>query len=99
MFVLRLIGKILLIPVWLILAIAWVMVHIAVFAFSVFHGFWKAFFVIMAILAVAFGLYQNALIFVASIAMTFFIVFAGVLIDVLLETARKSVGRMIVCGC
>ena len=31
--------------------------------------------------------------------LTFFIVFAGALIDVLLETARKSVGRMIVCGC
>lgn len=98
MFVLRVIGKILLIPVWMILAIAWVMVHLVVYVFSIFHGFWKTFFVIMSILAVAFGMYQNALIFAGAIAVTFAIVFAGALIDVLLETARKSVGRIIVCG-
>lgn len=95
MFVLRLIGKILLLPVWVILAITWLVVHIVVGIFSIFHGLWKVFFTLFAILAIAFGMYQNALIFVGAIAFTFAILIAGAAVDVLLEQARRGIGRVI----
>ena len=62
MLVLKLIGKILLLPVWVILAITWLVVHILVSTFSIFHGFWKAFFTLFTILAIAFGMYQNVVV-------------------------------------
>ena len=95
MFILKLVGKILLLPVWVILAITWLVVHIVVSIFSIFHGFWKVFFTLFAILAITFGMYQNALIFAGAIAFTFAILFAGVAVDVLLETARKAIMRVI----
>ena len=94
MFVLRLVGKILLLPVWVILAITWLVVHIVVSIFSIFHGFWKVFFTLFAILAIAFGMYQNALIFAGAIVFTFVILVAGAAVDVLLEEARKGIGRV-----
>lgn len=96
MLVLKLIGKILLLPVWVILAITWLVVHILVSIFSIFHGFWKVFFTLFTILAIAFGLYQNALILAGAIAVTFLILLAGAAIDLLLEEARKEVGRLII---
>lgn len=95
MFVLKLIGKILLLPVWVILAITWLVVHILVSVFSIFHGFWKVFFTLFTILAIALGMYQNALIFAGTIAIIFVILFAGVAVEVLLEEARKGIGRVI----
>ena len=95
MFVLKLIGKILLLPGWVILAITWLFVHIVVGIFSIFHGFWKVFFTLFIILAIAFGMYQNAFIFVCAIVATFLILLVGCTVDVLLETARKGIGRLI----
>lgn len=96
MFVLRLVGKILLVPVWLMLGIAWLVVHIVVSVFGFFHGLWKLFFTLVAILALAFGMYQNAVICLVAIAVTFLIMFAGVFVDVALEETRRLVGRAIV---
>lgn len=95
MFLLRLVGKILLVPVWLILGIAWLLVHAAVNMFSFFHGLWKVFFTLVAILAFAFGMYQNVVFCLVAIAATFLILFAGAFVDLLLEEARKGVGRII----
>ena len=95
MLVLKLIGKILLLPVWVILAITWLVVHVLVSVFSVFHGFWKVFFALFTILAIAFGMYQNALIFVGMSAITFLFLLAGVVIDALLEKIREKLMRMI----
>lgn len=47
------------------------------------------------ILAVAFGMYRNAVACVIAIAATFLILLAGTFADVLLETARKVVGNHI----
>ena len=96
MLVLKLIGKILLLPVWVILAITWLVVHVLVSIFSIFHGFWKVFFTLITILAIAFGMYQNALIFVGVIAVTFVILIAGAAVDLLLAQARKRIGRVII---
>ena len=97
MFVLKLIGKILLLPVWVILAVTWLVVHLAVSIFSIFHGFWKLFFTVFIILAIGFGMWQNAFIFICAIAATFLIVFVGAIIDALLEAARRQVGGLILC--
>lgn len=95
MLVLKLIGKILLLPVWVILAITWLVVHVLVSIFSVFHGFWKAFFTLFTILAIAFGMYQNALIFAGTITVTLLILVVGAAVEVLLEEARKRISRVI----
>lgn len=93
--ILRLIGKILLIPVWVILAITWLVVHILVSIFSIFHGFWKVFFTLFTILSIAFGMYQNTFIFVGAIAAMFLILVVGVEIELLLEMTRRSIGSLI----
>lgn len=53
----KLLLKLFLLPVWVILGITWLAVHILVSIFSIFHGLWKVFFTLIAILAVAFGMY------------------------------------------
>ena len=95
MLVLKLIGKILLLPVWVILAITWLVVHILVSTFSIFHGFWKAFFTLFTILAIAFGMYQNVVVCICAVVATFLILTGGVFLEILLEVARIRVGRLI----
>lgn len=95
MFVLRLFGKILLIPVWMFLGIAWLTVHSALNIFGILHGLWKVFLMLVIILSLFFGMYQNALILMAAIGVTFLILFAGAFIDVLLEEGRKRIGKSI----
>lgn len=95
MFVLRIFGKILLISVWMFLGIAWLAVHLAVNIFGIVHGFWKVFLTLFIILSLVFGMYQNALILIAAIGVTFLILFAGAFIDVLLEEVRKRIGKAI----
>ena len=96
MFILKLIGKICLVPLWILIAIVWLLVHVAVCIFGIFHGFWKIFFSAFIILALAFGMWQNVLIFAGAILATFLILFAGAFIDALLEIARQGVGRLII---
>ena len=96
MLVLKLIGKILLLPVWVILAITWLVVHVLVSVFSVFHGFWKVFFTLFTVLAIALGMYQNALIFVVAIVTMFLNLVSGVAIDLLLQAARRGIGNIII---
>lgn len=92
----KLLLKLFLLPVWVILGITWLAVHILVSIFSIFHGLWKVFFTLIAILAVAFGMYQNAIVSVITIAVTFLILLAGTAIEVFLEYATRKIGRRIV---
>ena len=91
----KLLLKLFLLPVWVILGITWLAVHILVSIFSIFHGLWKVFFTLIAILAVAFGMYQNAIVSVITIAVTFLILLAGTAIEVFLEYATRKIGRRI----
>lgn len=95
MFIVKLIGKMLLLPIWVILGITWLLVHVVVDILGFVHGLWKLFFTLVAILAIAFGMYQNALICVVAIAITFLIVLVGSFIEVLLEESSKAIGRII----
>lgn len=80
----------------MILGITWLAVHILVSIFSIFHGPWKVFFTLIAILAVAFGMYQNAIVSVITIAVTFLILLAGTVIEVFLEYATRKIRRRII---
>ncbi len=98
MFVLKMIGKILLIPVWVVLGLAWVIVHILVAMFGVFHGFWKIFFGLVAFLALCFGMWQNAIVAVLAIAATFLIFLTGSFIEAVIALIMEGVGHVII-GC
>lgn len=95
MFILKIFGKILLIPVWMFLGIVWLAAHLAVNIFGIVHGLWKVFLTLFILRSLAFGMYQNALILMAAIGVTFLILFAGAFIDVLLEEGRKRIGKAI----
>ena len=95
MIILKVIGKILLIPVWGILGLTWVIVHILVAMFGVFHGFWKIFFGLIAFLALCFGMWQNAIAAVLAIAATFLIFLAGSFIEALIALVMEGVGKRI----
>ena len=95
MFVLKFILKLVLIPIWLILLIIWLPVHLAVCICGMFHGLGKLFFGALAILAIVLGMWQNAVIFVSVIAVTFLVVIAGAMIEVVLDEARHQVGKVI----
>ena len=95
MFVLKIFGKMLLIPVWMLLRIAWLAVHLTLNIFGILHGLWKVFLTLVIILSLFFGMYQNALILMAAIGVTFLVLFAGTFIDVLLEEGRKRIGKSI----
>lgn len=92
----KLLLKLFLLPVWVILGITWLAVHILVSIFSIFHGLWKLFFTLIAILAVAFGMYKNVIVSVIAINVTFLILLVGTEIEVFLEYATRKIGRGII---
>jgi uncharacterized membrane protein len=89
MFILKLLGRVLLLPVWLLLGLCRVSVHLAVGICSVFHGLGKLFFGGCLLLALAFGMWQNAALFAVLMALLLVLVFAGAVLEVLLEEAMK----------
>lgn len=96
MFILKFIVKLILIPVWMVLLIIWLPVHLAVCISGMFHGLGKLFFGMLAVLAIALGMWENAMVFSAFIAGTFIIVLAGAVLEVLLEEARHGIGSIII---
>lgn len=96
MFILRLIAKIVLIPVWILVGIAELAVHIVVGIFGTFHGIWKTFFTIIGILALCFGMWQNSIVCIIAIMATFLILLAGAFVNALLSITRESIGRLII---
>lgn len=98
MFILKLIGKIVLLPVWVTLVLVWLAVHLVVELFGLFYGFWKLFFTIFIVIALGFGMWQNAIIMGVAILAVLAVFFAGAFIDALLSTARDGVGHLIIGG-
>lgn len=96
MFVLKYIAKLVLIPVWLMLLIIWLPVHLAVGICGMFHGLGRLLLGGLAILAVVLGMWQNAMLFIAFIVGTFLVVLAGTIVEVILEEARHGIGAVIV---
>ena len=91
MFVLRVFGKMLLIPVWMFLGISWLSVYLAVNIFGIMYGLWMVFLTLFIILSLAFGMYQNALILMAAVGITFLVLSAETFIEMLLKEVRKRI--------
>ena len=96
MFVLKLVGKVLLIPVWILVAIAWIFVKAAVSIYSFARGF-----AVLGLGALIIGTvicyhdWQQVLFLMCMYGVTFEVLFAGVFIEVGLESIRILVGRTI----
>lgn len=95
MIILKFIGRILLIPVWMILGLAWIIIHIIVEMFSVFHGLWKLVFGTAAVLSLCFGMWQNVIASILFIVATFLILLAGSFVEVLVSLIMECVGDRI----
>lgn len=96
MFVLKLVGKVLLIPVWILVAITWIFVKVVVSIYSFARGF-----VVFGLGALMVGTlicyhdWQQLLFLMCLYGVTFAVLFAGVFIEVGLESIRVLVGRTI----
>lgn len=96
MFVLKLIGKVLLIPVWILVAIAWIFVKVVVSIYSFARGFMV--FGLGALIVGTLICYHDwklVLFLMCLYGVTFAVLFAGVFIEVGLESIRTLVGRTI----
>ena len=97
MFLLRLVGKMMLIPVWILVAIAWIFVKAVVSIYSFARGF-----VVLGLGALIIGTlicyhdWRQVLFLMCLYGVTFAVFFAGVFIEVGLESIRTLVGRVII---
>ncbi len=92
---LKLIGRLLLIPVWMILGFAWIIVHIIVEMFGVFHGVWKLVFGTAAVLSLCFDMWQNVIVAILFIAATFLVLLTGCFAETLIALILEGVGDRI----
>ena len=96
MFLLRLVGKVMLIPVWILVVIAWIFVKVAVSIYSFARGF-----AVLGLGALMIGTvicyhdWKQVLFLMCLYGVTFSVLFAGVFIEVGLESIRALVGRVI----
>ena len=96
MFILRLVGKVLLIPVWILVAIIWIFVKVVVSIYSFARGF-----VVLGLGALMIGTlvcyhdWKQVLFLMCLYGVTFVILFAGVFIEIGLESVRILVGKTI----
>lgn len=97
MFLLRLVGKVMLIPVWILVAIAWIFVKVVVSIYSFARGF------------VVFGLgvlivgtllcyhdWKQVMFLMCLYGITFAVLFAGVFVEVELEDIKRLIGKIII---
>ena len=92
MFIIKLAGKILLVPVWLILFVIGLAVKMTVQAYAVVRGILGFIFTLL-IIAIAYCYHdwvQVAFLFVLS-TILYLILFAGVVVDTVLDMTRESI--------
>lgn len=97
MFLLRLVGKMMLIPVWILVAIAWIFVKAVVSIYSFARGF-----VVLGLGALIIGTlicyhdWRQVLFLMCLYGVIFAVLFAGVFVEVGLETMRALIGKTII---
>jgi hypothetical protein len=97
MFLLRLVGKVMLIPVWILVVMAWIFVKAAVSIYSFARGF-----AVLGLGALIIGTviyyhdWQQVLFLMCMYGVTFVVLFAGVFIEVGLDSLRKLIGKTII---
>ena len=92
MFILKVAGKIVLLPVWVVLVVIGIAVKILVQMYSIVHGIFGALLVGL-ILGTAICYHdwvQVAALAIAS-AMLYLVLFAGVFVDTLLDMTRENI--------
>lgn len=96
MFLLKLLGKVMLIPVWILVAIAWIFVKAVISIYSVARGFVVfGLGVLMIGTLICYHDWKQVLFLMCLYGVTFLVLFAGVFIEVGLESIRALVGRVI----
>lgn len=96
MFILRLVGKVMLIPVWILVVMAWIFVKVVISIYSFVKGF-----VVLGLGALMIGTvicyhdWNQVLFLMCLYGTTFAVLFAGVFIEVSLESIRMLVGKII----
>lgn len=97
MFLLRLVGKVMLIPVWILIAIAWIFVRAVVSIYSVARGFVVfGLGVLMIGTLICYHDWKQVLFLMCLYGVTFSVLFAGVFVEVGLETMRALIGKTII---
>lgn len=97
MIILRIVGKILLLPIWILLVIAHLLVKIAVEIYCIGKGMLN---LILGFILIGTILWfreweRFALLAIASGILLFFL-WAGVFLEVMLESAQNKIGELIV---
>lgn len=96
MFLLRLVGKVMLIPVWILIAIAWIFVRAVVSIYSVARGFVVfGLGVLMIGTLICYHDWKQVMFLLCLYGVTFAVLFTGVFIEVGLESIRTLVGKTI----
>ena len=96
MMILRLLGKVALIPVWLLVAIVWLIVKVMVEIYSFARGF--AVLGLGALIVGTIVCYQDwvqVAFLLGLCGITFAVLFVGTFAEVLLETVRMVIGKRI----
>lgn len=96
MFIIKLFGKILLIPIWIIVAIMTAVVSVAVSIIGlarVISGLILTLLLIETV--VCYHDIIQVIFLITLILIGFLILFAGVTIEIILETVRRKIGNMI----
>lgn len=97
MFVMRLIGKVMLILVWILVAIAWIFVKAVVSIYSFARGF-----VVLGLGALMIGTlicyhdWKQVMLLMCLYGVIFAVLIAGVFMEVGLESIRALVGKTII---
>ena len=96
MFILKLVGKVLLVPVWILVAMAWLLVKVVVAVYSFARGF-----VALGLGALIVGTivcyqdWRQVAFLICISGATIAVLAAGTMVEVLLETARAGIGKVI----
>lgn len=88
----RLLVKLALVPVWIIVAVCWLLSAMVARTFALTHGFLWAILLIPIVIACLLQMWQNAAIFFAVGVISYLILFGLTAAEVVLETARTALG-------
>lgn len=97
MFLLRLVGKVMLVPVWILVAIAWILVKVVVLIYGFARGF-----VVLGLGALMIGTlicyhdWKQVLFLMCLDGVIFAVLISGVFIEVGLESIRALVEKTII---
>ncbi len=95
MFVLKIIGKIVAIPVLMIISLMWLVVKVVTAFYSLCYGILGIGVTVALVLFLAYQEWANVIAVVLIAAVAFAVLFAGTFIQVMLEEANKGLFKII----